>query len=271
MLYEMHMHTPLCRHAMGEPEEYAAVAQQRGLTGIVITCHNPFPDGWGRSSRMYFEQWEEYLALVERARSAWAGRVDVRLGVEADYFPGKEAWLEQQLSSAHFHHVLGSVHPQIGEYRQAFDTGDALAYQRLYFDHLARAAETRLFDTLSHPDLIKNLYPDQWDLNRILPDIQRALDRIAAVGTAMELNTSGLHKEIPEMNPGPVILREMQRRGIPVVIGSDAHVPQRVAADFEKAMDHLEAAGYREINIFLDRKRKTIPIPEARASLIQPA
>lgn len=267
MLYEMHMHTPLCRHATGEPEEYAATAERRGLSGIVITCHNPFPDGWAQGSRMYPEQWDEYLSLVDRARSAWAGRVDVRLGLEADYFPGKEIWLEKQLASEPFHHVLGSIHPQISEYQRAYDTADPLAYQRIYFDHLAKAAETKLFDTLSHPDLIKNIYPDQWDVHRILPDIQRALDRIAKSGTAMELNTSGLHKSIPEMNPGPVILREMRLRDIPVVIGSDAHMPQRVGADFEMAMDLLETAGYSQINFFLDRKRQTVAIPEARASL----
>ena len=26
MLYEMHMHTPLCKHARGEPEDYAEAA-----------------------------------------------------------------------------------------------------------------------------------------------------------------------------------------------------------------------------------------------------
>ena len=41
MLYEMHMHTPLCKHAIGEPEEYAAMAERRGLAGIAVTCHNP--------------------------------------------------------------------------------------------------------------------------------------------------------------------------------------------------------------------------------------
>ena len=37
VLYEQHMHTPLCKHARGEPGDYAAVAEQRGLKGIVVT------------------------------------------------------------------------------------------------------------------------------------------------------------------------------------------------------------------------------------------
>ena len=29
ILYESHCHTPLCKHALGEPEEYAAEAEKR--------------------------------------------------------------------------------------------------------------------------------------------------------------------------------------------------------------------------------------------------
>lgn len=267
ILYEQHMHTPLCRHAVGEPEEYAAVAFERGLKGIIVTCHNPLPDGLAQGSRMYAEQWDDYLALVERARSAWQGRVDVRLGLEADYMPGLEPFLETQLSSTTFHHVLGSVHPQLSEYRERFWRGDFREYAIGYFNHLADAAETKLFDTLSHPDLVKNVEAGQWGVQKLLPDICRALDRIAATGTAMELNTSGLHKAISEMNPGPQILQEIQARRIPVVMGADAHTPNRVGANFEDALDLLEAAGYREVNFFLDRKRQTISTEVARASL----
>jgi hypothetical protein len=32
---EMHMHMPMCNHARGGPEEYAAGAQARNLAGIV--------------------------------------------------------------------------------------------------------------------------------------------------------------------------------------------------------------------------------------------
>ena len=51
ILYETHMHTPLCKHARGEPEAYAAVAEQRGLKGIIVTCHNPTDNGWAPEVR----------------------------------------------------------------------------------------------------------------------------------------------------------------------------------------------------------------------------
>jgi histidinol-phosphatase (PHP family) len=265
LLYESHMHTTLCKHSHGEPEEYAEEAERKNLRGMIVTCHNPIPNGYSAHVRMREDQFNEYLALVERARAAWVGRVDVRLGMECDFAPGLEADVEKLLQRAAFHHVLGSVHTQVKEYRERFFTGDWLAYQQTYFEHLALAAETKLFDTLAHPDLVKNERPNEWILNRIFPDILRALDRIAATGTAMELNTSGLLKSIPEMNPGPEILVEMRKRDIPVVLGADAHRPHRAGAEYPMA---LQAAGYETVSFFLERKRQEIPLATALASLV---
>ena len=267
LLYDTHMHTPLCRHATGEPEAYAQVAHRRGLAGIVMTCHNPMPDGFAAGVRMAPEEFGEYVGIVDRARQAWQGRVDVRLGLECDFMPGFESWLARQIDSADLQYVLGSVHPFTFEYESAFDTDDPVAFQRTYFEQLALAAETGLFDCLSHPDLVKNANPDAWKIDRILDSIRACLDRVARTGLAMELNTSGWYKSLPEANPAPAILREMRRRDIPVVIGSDAHSPDRVGDLFEKAMALLEEAGYSQISFFIKRKRRDIQIDQARKSL----
>lgn len=267
LLYETHMHTPLCKHAEGEPEDYAAVAEHRGLQGIIVTCHNPVPGGWAAEGRMAVEQFDQYVALVERARQTWAGRVDVRLGLESDYAPGMEPWLEKLHARAPFHHVLGSVHPHLREYQALYLRGNVVEFQKTYFTHLAMAAETGLFDTIAHPDLVKNVFPDQWHPQSIIDHIRHCLDRIARTGVAMELNTSGLHKAIPEMNPGPKILAEMHRRNIPVVIGADAHKPERVGADYEMALELLATAGYARISLFLERKRREVRIADAKNSL----
>jgi histidinol-phosphatase (PHP family) len=267
VLYESHMHTPLCKHARGEPEAYAAVAAQRGLRGIIVTCHNPPIDGWSPNVRMADEQFDSYVQMVERARQAWVGRVDVRLGMECDFIPGMEEKLAKQLQRAEFNHILGSVHPQITHYRDLFFNGDIVAFQRTYFEHLALAAETGLFDTLAHPDLVKNEFPNDWQLERLADTLANSLDRIAAAGTAMELNTSGLQKKLPEMNPGRLILEEMHARGIPVVLGADAHVPDRVAADYVPALQLLKEIGFRHVNFFLNRQRQEVAIDGALASL----
>lgn len=266
LLYESHCHTPLCKHAFGEPDEYAATALARGFKGITFTCHCPLPDGFSANVRMAPEQIDDYVAMIAATREAFAGRLDVRLGLESDYFPGVEPWLEELHSRVPLSHVLGSVHYQVGDYRRLFYTGDVHSYQELYFEHLALSAESGLFDTLAHPDLIKNESPADWNFPRIRPYLERALDRIAATGVAMELNTSGVQKALPEMNPSPAQLRMMWERGIPVVIGADAHVPERVGDGYPAALHLLLQAGYTEASYFLDRKRHAVPI---RAALRQ--
>ncbi|NBW87985.1 MAG: histidinol-phosphatase HisJ family protein, partial [Planctomycetia bacterium] len=260
LLYESHCHTPLCKHAHGEPVEYAAAALERGLRGIIFTCHCPLPDRISHTVRMAPEEFDRYVEIVGEARDKFAGRLDVRLGLESDYYPGVEPWLEKLHARAPLHHVLGSVHMQVTHYRARYFTGDFLAYQRTYFEHLAASAETGLFDTLAHPDLVKNEAPAEWDFARIRPDIERALDRIARTGVAMELNTSGLNKAMPEMNPGPRMLALIRERGIPVVLGADAHRPGRVADRYEDALRLLGETGFRTVSLFLDRRRREVPV-----------
>ncbi len=264
------MHTPLCKHAEGQPEEYAAQALERGLRGIVFTCHSPMPDNWWPQVRMDVSQLDQYLAMIERARKVYDGRLEVRAGMEMDYFPGYEWWVEKLNGECEFHHVLGSVHFFSKAYRDRFFTGDLLDFQRTYFTHLADSAETGLFDTLAHPDLVKNMQPGLWPQNfrRLEEHIGNCLDRIARTDVAMELNTSGIHKALAEFNPGGDILKMIHSRGIPVVLGSDSHTPLRVAADFDHALKSLEVAGFSRVSCFMGRKRHEFTIPEVHSSLV---
>ena len=267
ILYESHCHTPLCKHAFGEPDEYAAVALARGFKGITFTCHCPLPDAFSASVRMAPAQFDDYVEMIAATRAAFAGQLDVRLGLESDFYPGVEQWLENLHARVPLSHVLGSVHYQVSDYRKLYFAGDVKLYQQLYYEHLALSAESGLFDTLAHPDLIKNESPAEWDFERMRPCIERALDRIAATGVAMELNTSGVQKALPEMNPSPSQLAMMRERGIPVVIGADAHVPERVGDGYVTALELLEKVGYEEVSFFIDRKRQDVPIHVALDSL----
>ena len=267
-LYDAHIHTPLCQHATGTLTAYAAVARRRGLAGLTVTCHNPMPDGYAADMRMAEDQLDEYVATVDAARAAWEGKLDIRLGLEADYVPGMELHVEKQLADHEFDFVLGSVHPQVAAYQAEHYRGDTFEFQQTYFRHLADSAETGLFDSLAHPDLIKQLMPRRWSVSDILDDVCHSLDRIARTGVAMEFNTSGWRKPLPEPCPGPRILYEMARRRIPVTLGSDAHHPRRVAFQFEKALRLLEAAGYRHLSVFHQRRRLQVPLADAAACLI---
>ena len=41
MVIDYHLHTPLCRHATGSPEEYLEAARQKGLREIGFADHYP--------------------------------------------------------------------------------------------------------------------------------------------------------------------------------------------------------------------------------------
>jgi len=267
LFYDSHMHTPLCKHAWGEPEEYAQQAVKAGLKGIIFTCHCPMPNGFWPSVRMSESEFDTYVALVQRAANAFKGKLDIRLGIESEYYPGCEEYITSLHQRADFHYVLGAVHWQAKEYLNKFETGTIENFRRTYFDHLAKSAESGLYDCLAHPDLVKNYHPDSWCFAIVKNTVTTALDRIAATGVAMELNTSGLNKSYSEMNPGLEMLRMMADRKIPIVVGSDSHRAVRVGEHFVTALNHLTEVGYEKVSYFLNRQRIDLKISDVLASL----
>ena len=267
LFYDSHMHTPLCKHAWGEPEEYAQQAIKAGLKGIIFTCHAPMPNGFWPTVRMSESEFEIYVSIVQRAAEAYKNKIHVCLGIESEWFPGQEDYIRTLHEKAEFDYVLGAVHWQAKEYLAKFESGTIENFRRIYFDNLAKSAESGLYDCLAHPDLVKNYHPDSWCFAIIKNTVATCLDRIAATGVAMELNTSGLNKSYSEMNPGNEMLRMMAERKIPIVVGSDAHRAQRVGEHFTTALNNLIEAGYEEVSYFQKRQRIDLKISDVLASL----
>jgi histidinol-phosphatase (PHP family) len=267
LYYDSHMHTPLCKHAIGEPEEYCAQAVKSGLKGIIFTCHCPMPDGFWPTVRMSESEFEIYTGLVQRAKAAYKGKLDVCLGIESEYYPGYEKYIETLHQRVEFDYCLGGLHWQAKEYLAKFEVGTIEGFRRSYFENLAVSAETGLYDCLAHPDLVKNYHPDSWCFAIIKNTVTTVLDRIAKTGVAMELNTSGLNKSYSEMNPGNEMLRMMAERKIPIVLGSDAHRPNRVGEHFITALNNLSEAGFEEISYFKKRERIDLKIGDVISSI----
>ncbi len=266
ILYDSHIHTILCHHATGELEQYAEAAETANLKGIIFTEHLPIPD-WGAQDRLDINDLCRYFDLVRGVKEQFKGRIDVLLGLESDFMPGLESWISEIHSRADFDFFLGSIHPHVQAFKDRYWKDDEIAFQLSYFDVLAQAAESGLFDCLGHADIIKLQCPENWDPEKIFGCILESLDRIAATGIAVELNTGGALKSIPEMNPGLAILRAMRERFIPVVLGSDAHEPERVGGGFLKALHLLEQAGYNTIRYYKKRRAIEIDIETAISSL----
>jgi histidinol-phosphatase (PHP family) len=262
---DYHMHTALCKHAEGQPIDYVRSAIQKGLREIAVTDHGPTPRGFDPEHRMDISQFGIYKDWIDMARLD--GDCRVLFGIEADYFEGCKPFMSKWLTQYPFDIVLGSIH-DIGswnrndpEARSMWESSDVNAVWRRYFELIGEMADTELYDVVTHLDLPKRGGNRPRDRN--LPDlVLPALDRIARAGMAIEINTSGLRHPVNEMYPAPRILAWAREREIPIVFGSDAHLPVQVASDFGLAVVLAREVGYLHCVRFRRRRWKKIPLPD---------
>ncbi len=260
---DYHMHTPLCRHAVGEPTAYAAQALARGLTEIGFSDHSPMPrddfDDW----RMRLDQLDEYVGLVQRARAEHPA-LTIKLALEVDYLPGQEDWILQLAARHPWDYLIGSVHyvsddwdidnpKKIDQWRGH----DPLAVWTRYLERLTRAAQSRLFDIIGHADLCKKFcfYPPG-DPARLFTGF---LEAAAANAVAIELNTAGLRKDCREIYPSRPILETARQLGVTITFGSDAHAPEEVGLNFAEAVALAHGVGYTQSCQFTRRRRELVP------------
>ncbi|HYG34422.1 MAG TPA: PHP domain-containing protein, partial [Clostridia bacterium] len=78
---DYHTHTPLCRHATGEPVELAVQAVKLGLDEIGFSDHAPMPQDNFDDWRMNASDLEAYVAKVEEARRKFP-ELTIRLALE---------------------------------------------------------------------------------------------------------------------------------------------------------------------------------------------
>lgn len=259
---DYHMHTPLCRHATGEPTEYAAHAAKIGLREIGFTDHSPMSrddfDDW----RMRASQLDEYVEKVRRAQRDYPQLV-IRLGLEVDYLPGHEGWIGDLAGRHSWDYFIGSVHYVSDSWAvdnphmlSKWKERDAFEVWSIYFDRLTMAAESKLFHIIGHIDLPKKFgFVPKQDCT---PLFIRFLDAAKRSDVAIELNTAGLRKECREIYPSEVILRLAHERDVPITFGSDAHAPGEVGADFDQAVALARRVGYTYCCRFTRRVREFV-------------
>jgi histidinol-phosphatase (PHP family) len=259
MLVDYHMHTPLCKHAVGRPDAYAQQAVARGIPEIGFSDHNPMPPWYDWDFRMAHGQLGAYLAEIRRLQKEFAGRLTIRLGLEADYFPGTEEYVRETLASTPLDYVIGSVH-YIGSwpmdnpnYAEEFQRRDLAQVWREYWDLVGRLGATRLYDILGHADVVKKFgHRPKKNCDGM---VRAALRSIRRAGMTMEINTSGLRKPCREIYPSPRILELAFAEKVPLTLGSDSHDPKDVGADFDRAVELARSVGYRSIWRYEARRR----------------
>lgn len=255
--FDYHSHHYRCGHATGGMRDYIEAALAQGVASFGVSDHGPayWVDGIDHAypqTQMGVSELPAYVAEARELQSEYAGRIDVRVGVEADFLSGRTADLAELLSASRFDYVLGSVHYALG--KSVFDRArwrleDPVAVWREYYRLVIEAARSGLFDILSHLTVVEAYSPPvpvelMWEM---YPPVAEA---IAASGCAVEINTSGYRKMPPGPNrsgeepfPNRIMLRELIRCGVPLTFGADCHRPEEVGFGRERVLALLAELG----------------------------
>ena len=274
MLTDYHVHlrpderenTPERFFTSANAERYRETAAERGIEELGVAEHvyrfrqalevweHPF---W----RAYaLDDLDEYCAFVRE-------ETDLKLGIEADFIPGREGRTANLLDARDWDYVVGSIHfvgdesLDTEEFSIWTQTASAERIWRRYFEMLAEAAQSGLFDILAHPDLVK-----VWGKDRPAPDgdLRRfyypAMEVIADCNVAIEVSTAGFRKPVNEIYPAPAFLVMAIDAGKPLALSSDAHLPEQLGHEYEHALELLDSMGVKEIAVFENRARRMEPL-----------
>lgn len=261
---DYHMHTPLCRHAAGEPIEYAAQAVKLGLDEIGFSDHSPMPQDDFDDWRMRDADLDLYVEKVRHAQRAFP-HLTIKLALEVDYLPGQEQWIRHLTARHPWDYLIGSVHYVSDSWAidnplmlSTWKTRDPFEVWTVYFERLTMAAESGLFDIIGHADLCKRFcfYPSQ-DCAALY---DRFLQAAGRYGVALEINTAGLRKDCREIYPSPALLERAAKHKVRITFGSDAHAPAEVGLNFVEAVALARAHGYTHCCRFTQRRCQTVPI-----------
>ena len=250
----------------GNAERYRAAAEEHGIQELGVAEHvyrfhaalevweHPFWREWAT------DDLDDYCGFVRE-------ETDLKLGIEADFVPGREDRIANLLEGRDWDYVVGSVHFLRD---RSLDTEDysiwgsgesADRIWRRYFETIAESALSGLFDIVAHPDLVK-----VWGGRAPRPDkdlryfYEPAVEAFAEAGVAVEVSTAGLRKPVAELYPARPYLEMILDAGCPVALSSDSHVPDQLGYRYEEALELLEELGVKELAVFERRARRMEPI-----------
>jgi histidinol-phosphatase (PHP family) len=251
-------------------DRYREAAEERGIEELGVAEHvHRFVQSLDVWTHPWYRYWakddlDEYCDFLRDS--------GLKIGIEADYLPGREDRVANLLDGRPWDYVVGSIHFLADE---AVDLHGAPDWEKWdvwrsadpekvwarYFETLGEAARTGMFDILAHPDLVKVWGPrvpvPEGDLRRFY---ERAMDGIADSDVSVEVSTAGLRKPAAEIYPARAFLEMCLEAGRPVALSSDAHRPEQLGYEYERALELLSDVGVREIAVFEGRERRLEPL-----------
>ena len=172
--------------------------------------------------------------------------------------------MEADCTALPYDYVIGSVHRVDGD--EVDRATDQSVYERYetyelyaaYYRNVREAALSGRFEVIGHPDLITifRRFPHK-DITSML---EETADAVAESGIVVDVNAAGLRKPIGEVYPSRAFLEMFYRRGVPIILSSDAHAPEEVAAGYGESLALVHDVGYREVVTFKNGERGALAL-----------
>ena len=243
-------------------------AVENGLSGIAITDHCDIElfDEQNLSLRI-----KQSFFEARKARAVFCDNLTLSCGIELGQPLASLDKTNMFLSNYDFDFVLCSTHALPGQLDFAlnyYKNHSAKQFNIIfgaYLRQLLRMVEWGNFDSLAHLT-----YPLRYavnkdgetidlDLHREMIDV--VLKLLAEKGKALEINTSGLRREMQQTLPTFEIIKRFRELGGELItIGSDAHFSNHVGANISDGMELAKAAGFDYIAFYLARKPQMVKI-----------
>ena len=259
MYANYHTHTVRCNHAEGTEREYIEQAIARDVKVLGFSDHGPqIYDGYVSRYKMRPDQLEDYVTTVAGLRTEYAGRIDIRIGLEAEYYPRYFDRFVNLIRPFHLDYLILGQHytgnESDGEPPCPKPTDDESMLER-HVRQTTEAMETGLFSCFAHPDILN--YTGDRKIYRKW--FEKLCVRAKELDIPLEMNMLGF---VTGRNyPNAVFFGIVREVGNQVILGCDAHSPGRVAdpAEIEASLRFLRECGVTNI---IDRM-KLIP-PDKR-------
>lgn len=263
-----------------QPVEYIKKALELGFSMLGFSEHSPLP--FENTFSFKLSNKEEYLTLFKSLKSKYQDQIELALAMEFDYIPGMSVDFESTRTAFNLDYSIGSVHlvgknvkedlwfidgPKAEIYDaglEKFFGGDIRKAVTAYFHQVNKMLETQQFEIIGHMDKIKMHNRDRYfteDEGWYQSLVSETLELIRQKNVIVEINTRGIYKKRSDTTyPGPAILEQISRMGIPVMINSDAHHPHELDGEFAAAITLARNAGIKEMVGFEKGQWKTFPI-----------
>lgn len=261
-----HTHTDFC-DGEASAAQMARAAAELGYDALGFSGHAPFPT-W-MTGAVQPESLVAYAQELRRLKEVWAGRMDVHLGLEVDWYPPEIRPGDGSFSSLGLEYIIGSTHfvefdgiPafSVDGPTEALEAGIAAAggarrVYREYYRRLGDMIEDGGFDILGHFDLVRKNNAS----NRLFDEESRdyldaafeAAHRVKGRNIIVEINTGAMARgRRAEPYPSLALLREFRALGARITLDADAHAPAHLGPALRWAAKTLaEAAGYRSVAV----------------------